>query len=214
MRRSKSPISSRPERLSVNPHMVDHQTIAAWARIVDAIVRGDRPKRPLVRVGPTPALLQGLGLAPADLVMATGKIALARREHPEVQITTWHQLPRLLEKPLAVIPSEKRDGTQVVVLVVIDLNCDSILVPIQPGRDAGPNVILSVYGKEAGLAWVGRELVRAAQDNLPHYQGKGFAAALPQPGSASAIPSSPGPIPADGTTKPQRDILSIGKKST
>lgn len=189
----------------------DDRPLANWARIVDAIVRGEGPGRPLVTLGPTSPLLQGLGLAPADLAMATGKIARCRRDHPEVSLAVWHALPRLLTKPIAVVPSMRRDLSLIVVLVVVDADNNPILVPIAPGANGAPNTVLSIYGKNAGYEWVKQQIAYAAADQLPHYVGKGFAAALPQPGSALAIPSSPGPIPADGTAKPKRQILTIGR---
>jgi Phage MuF-C-terminal domain len=208
MPRSKLPISSRRKK-SWGEVNKDDQNITQWARLVDAITRGERPKQPLVRVGPTPKLLQALGLEPSDIMMATGKVALCRREHPEVSRTLWHSLPRLLDKPLAVVPSARRDGSLVVVLLMTDINGDPVLVPIAPGKNGSPNILLSVYGKEDGTAWIHQQIKYAAAESLQHYVGKGFAAALPQPGSANAIPSSPGLIPADGTTKPARNLLRL-----
>jgi Phage MuF-C-terminal domain len=192
----------------------DAPSQSQWARVVDAIAVGDRPRRPLVTIGPTPKLLQSLGLEASDIMMAAGKIAMCRREHPEVPLAVWHALPRLLEKPLAVFPSARRDGSLVIVLVVTDVDGEPVLVIVEPGRAASPNVILSIYGKANGIQWIAKQIRYAAADSLAHYVGKGFAATLPQPGSANAIPSSPGLIPADGTTKPKRHILNLRKKST
>lgn len=185
-----------------------------WARIVDAIIRGDGFSRPTVVLGPTPVILRSVGLAPADLVMTQGKIARCRREHPEVMLNIWHDLPALLSDPLAAVPSMRRDGSLVVMLFVIDAAGDPVVVAIQPGSDGSPNVVLSVYGKANGYEWLTRQITYARADGLPYYVRRDFAAAMPQPGSAEAIPSSSGPIPADGTAKPQRQILSIRKNST
>jgi Phage MuF-C-terminal domain len=144
-------------------------------------------------------------------MMATGKIAMCRKEHSEVSRSVWHALPQLLDRPLAVVPSARRDGSVVVVLIVTDADGEPVLVVVQPGTAGSPNIILSVYGKTDGLGWIAAQIKYAAADCLPHFVGKGFAATLPQPGSANAVPSSPGPIPADGTTKPKRDILTIRK---
>ena len=186
---------------------------AQWARIVDAIVRGDHLRRPTIVIGSTPKPLRLLGLAPADLVMATGKIGRCRREHSEVPLGTWHSLPTLLRDTLAAFPSARLDGSIVVVLVVSDRNGDPILVPIAPGAGGEPNVVLSIYGKEAGLPWVYAQVARAVANGLPYYVRNDFAASMPQPGSAEAIPSSPGPIPANGTAKSGKNILTIRKNS-
>ena len=191
----------------------DDAWLAGWSSIVDAIIRGEPVRRSLVTLGPTPPLLQGLGLAPADLAMVPAKIARARRDHPEVQLEHWRKLPSLLGKPLAVVPSVRRDGSLLVVLVVRDSDGLPIIVPIAPGVEGHPNIVLSMYGKSGGVEWIQRQLEHAVAEALPHYVSKGFAATLPQPGSASAIPSSPGPIPADGTAKPLRNVLKLGKKS-
>jgi hypothetical protein len=213
MRRSRLPISSSRKKLSAEVTQ-EANDLSQWARLVDAIAIGNGPARTLVRVGPTPKLLQSLGLEPSDMMMAAGKIAMCRREHPEVSRSVWHSLPRLLDKPLVIVPSARRDGSMVVVLVVTDVDGEPILVVVQPGTAGSPNIILSIYGKTNGAAWIATQIKHAAADGLPHYVGKGFAATLPQPGSANAIPSSSGLIPVDGTTKPRGRILSVCKDST
>ncbi|WP_375403491.1 hypothetical protein [uncultured Sphingomonas sp.] len=191
----------------------DDRLLTSWARVIDAIFRGERPRQSMVLLGPTPPLLQQLGLRPVDLAMAAGKIAQCRRDHPEVPLSVWHDLPRLVGKPIAVVPSAKRDHSLVVVLVVSDAQGDPVVVPIVPGLHGSPNTVLSMYGKQAGHNWIRKQIEQAARDALPHFISKGFAATLPQPGSARAIPSSPGPIPADGTAKPPRQILRPREKS-
>ena len=99
-------------------------------------------------------------------------------------------------------------------LVVADVVGDPIVVAIAPGTARAPNVVLSVYGKANGARWLAKQIGYAQQDGIPFFVSKDFAAAMPQPGSAEAIPSSSGPIPADGTAKPQRHVLSVRKNST
>jgi len=146
--------------------------------------------------------------------MTQGKVARCRREHPEVGRDIWHHLPALLMDPLAAVPSKRRDGSLVVVLVVTDSSGHPVVVPIAPGSDGSPNAVLSVYGKANGIDWLAKQIEYAKADGLPYYVKKDFVATMPQPGSAEAIPSSPGLIPADGTTKPKRNILSLRKNST
>ena len=211
MPRSKSPISSSPKKSSADRGL---NAAAQWSRIVDSIIRGDPFPRPNVVLGPTPNLLKRVGLSPVDLVMTCGKIARCRREHPEVELDTWHRLPELLCDPLAAVPSMRRDGSLVVMLVVSDRSGDPVVAAIAAGREGAPNVVLSLYGKANGIAWLTKQIEYAQADKLPYYARMDFAATMPQPGSAEAIPSSPGPIPADGTAKPSRNILSIRKDST
>ncbi|MBL8652144.1 MAG: hypothetical protein JNL35_17280 [Sphingopyxis sp.] len=137
----------------------------------------------------------------------------ARKEHPEVPLAVWHDLPNLLEDPLAIFPSRWRDGSMVMLLVFTDRNGDPILVAASPG-DAQPNTILSMYGKEAGLTWVANEIAAAKAEGLPTYERKDFAASLPQPPVVETTSSSHGLIPSNGTAKPERKILSLRKNST
>jgi hypothetical protein len=188
----------------------DDDLTSGWAAIVDKIVRGDKLNRPMVVVGPTPELLRNFGLPSASLTMTVAKVARCRREHPEVPLEVWYALPTLLENPLAIFPSQHRDGTLIVLLVVLDRDGNPILVAANPG-DGGANVILSVYGKEAGLSWIAKELEQARAEGLEVYERKDFAASLPQPPVANTTSSSHGLIPSNGTAKPKRDILTIRK---
>ena len=91
-----------------------------------------------------------------------------------------------------------------------------VLVPILPAGTVAFNLVLSIYERSDGYDWLERELRIAAKDGKASFLERGFAATLPQPGSASedAIPSSPGSIPVDGTTKPKREILHLRQKSS
>lgn len=208
MRRSKSPISSSLKKSSAK--LDENSLLSGWARIVDRIVQGEKLKRPIVTVGPTPDILKAYGLPGTSLVMTVGKVATCRREHPDVPLAVWHDLPKLMADPLAIFPSQRRDGSVVILLLVSDHNGDPILVAVSPG-DGSANVILSVYGKEAGFPWVIKEIASARADGLPTYEGKDFAATLPQPPVVETTSSSHGLIPSNGTAKPKRDILSIRK---
>jgi len=184
--------------------------LSGWAAIVDRIIRGDRLNRPTVIVGPTPQLLKDFGLPAASFQMTVAKVARTRKDHPEVPLAVWHDLPKLLENPLAIFPSRWRDGSMVILLIVEDRNGDPILVAAAPGT-GGPNAILSIYGKEAGLEWVAKEIAAAKAEGLPTYEKNDFAATLPQPPVVETTSSSHGLIPSNGTAKPKRDILSIRK---
>ena len=188
----------------------------SWIRIFDAIASGGVHRQPYVHLGRTPPFFRKFGLAPFDLVIVPGKIARAIREHPEVGSDVWHRLPGLLRSPVAILPSQRRDGSIITVLAVQDSAGDPVFVPITAAPDRAANLVLSVYGKQSGATWLAREIAQAKSDGLNVFVERSFAASLPQPGSVSedTIPSSPGPIPADGTAKPKREILHLRKKST
>ena len=208
MPRSRSPISSSRKKLSGK--LRDDDLLSGWAAVVDKIVRGDKLNRPTVMVGPTPDLLREFGLSAASLSMTVAKVARCRRDHPEVPLAVWHELPGLLADPLAIFPSQRRDGSIVIVLVVQDRTGAPILVAATAG-DGSVNMILSVYGKDAGLPWVANELALARANGLPVYEKNGFAASLPQPPVAEATSSSHDLISSNGTAKPKRHILSLRK---
>jgi Phage MuF-C-terminal domain len=181
-------------------------SLVQWRRIVDQVTLGEFRRR-FITLCDTPGLLLQAGLVVGPLVISAAKLARCRREHPDVTTAIWHDLPVLLASPAAVFPSTRNDGSIVTALVVEDAMGNPVIVPIQPDAGAGHNAVLSVYGKDSGWAWVEAQLGQSAADGLFHFRKRGFAVSVPQPGENS--PSSPGPIPADGTTKPTRNILTV-----
>ena len=192
----------------------ENALLGGWSNVVNRIVRGDQLRRQMVVVGPTPEILCQYGLSAGNLSMTVAKVATCRREHPEVPLQVWHVLPSLLADPLAIFPSKRRNRSLVVLLVVEDRDGNPVIVAIEPDLDSDQNIILSVYGKEAGLAWVVAEIASARQEGLPVYEKNGFAASMPQPPVAKATSSSHGLIPSDGTAKPLRKILTLSEKTT
>ena len=188
----------------------------SWVRAVNAVIREESGRYRFVRLGPTPPIFISYGLLQADLVMSAAKIARVRREHPDLSLDILHGLPDLICDPLAMFPSIRRDGSLVVVLVVRDLAGEPVIAAITPDLVTHRNVVLSVYGKQDGLAWVETQLAYARADGFKVFEDAGFAASVPKPGSVSedTIPSSPGPIPVDGTAKPERRILRLRQKSS
>jgi hypothetical protein len=189
----------------------------SWPRTVDAIIRGDARDLRFVRLGPTPALLRSFGLAPADLTISAAKIAKIRREHPEVSLAIWYDLPQLLMDPDAVFPSIHDDGSIIVLIAVIDADGNPVIVPVTASANGSSNVVLSVYGKQgtarqSGIEWIARQISAAKLENKRVYEKNGSADSKPKPGSAEAIPWSPDLIPVDRSTEPKRAILKLGAK--
>jgi hypothetical protein len=191
----------------------------SWTRAIDAIIRGESYRYRGVRLGPTPDLLKAYGLWPADLMMSAAKIAKARREHPEVSLQTWHQLPQLLADPSAIFPSVRGDGTIVVVIAVLDCDGNPIIAPITPSSNGKENAVLSLYGKSgtgqlSGHEWVANQIASARKDGHQVYEKCGSVDSKPKPESADAISWSPDLISVDRSTEPKRQILKIREKST
>lgn len=176
-----------------------------WSRAVDAIFRGDKMAAGPVRLGRTPAVLQALGMPSGDMVMQKAKIARARREHPEVPLAVWHDLPDLLSDPRAVVPSRRGDGSVVVAVDAVDRNGDRIIVPVIASEQDGA-VVLSVYGKGNGDAFIAGEVAAATKAGDQFYVRTGLADALvaEAPGDAA----SRAPIAPEVPARPKKAILS------
>lgn len=188
--------------------------LAAWARAVDRIVRGERPGR-YVKVGRVTPLLRRMGLNPADIVMSAGKIANVKRDHPELSLDVLKALPALLERPDAIFGSDHRDGSIVIAVPAQDTDGNPVIVPII-AEPAGSNVVLSVYGKERGLEWIAARIADARKHGELLFVRPGFADSVPKPDPAStkeATSSSPAPMAAEGPAKPARKILTLRKES-
>ena len=194
--------------------MTDYSDLSGWARFVNQILDGRIYRYPYVRIGPTPNILRKFGLGPYDLTITPGKIVRIADQHPEISRQIWQDLPISLANPAAVLPSQKRDGSVVPVLVCQAHVESPIFVPIMPNKSA--NVVLSVYGREDGAYWVAREARIASRDGEKYFIREDFAATMPKPESDPKRPisSSSGAIPADGTAKPKREILKLPKKSS
>ncbi len=192
---------------------------SSWARAVDAIIRGDASHFAGVRLGRSPVSLKQFGLGAFDLEMTAGKIAKARKDHPEISLQIWYDLPKLLQDPYAIFPSARDDGSVVVVIAVVDCDGNPVIVPIIENADRKRNVVLSVYGKSGndhatGFQWIESQIAAAKREGKQVFQKSGSADSKPKPESADAISWSPDPISVDRSTEPKRDILSIRKKST
>ena len=100
--------------------MKDNEPLFGWASAVNMVIRGEPPDRPSLIVGPTSSLLSSFGLGTGALTFSVDKIARCRRDHSEVPLDVWYDLPDLLNDPLAVFPSARRDRSIVVLLLVED----------------------------------------------------------------------------------------------
>ncbi len=188
----------------------------SWRRAVDRVRRGEWQPGD-VRLGTTPALLRPLGLGPFDMVMSAGKIARARREHPQLALALWYDLPALLISPSAAFASPRDDGTLVVCLAVVDAEGCPVIAPVVRDDQRRRNVVLTVYGKQpsersTGFEWIAAQLGRAHREGRPYFREEGFAGTEPKPEPAETASSPSAPIAAGGPAKPSRPILSISSK--
>ena len=192
---------------------------SSWTRAIDAIIRGESKKFRGVLLGRTPAILREFGLGPHDLEMSAAKIAKAKKEHPEISLQIWYDLPTLLQNPHAIFPSTRDDGAVIVVITVLDRDGNPIVVPIIPSADRHRNVVLSVYGKIGndrlnGHQWIENQIATAKREGQLVFEKNGSADSEPKPESADAISWSPDLISVDRSTDPKRAILKLREKST
>lgn len=181
--------------------------LARWGHAIDAIIRGDKIGRPMVRLGQTPAVLRELGMPDGEMAMATSKIARARREHPEVALSVWKDLPNLVSNPRAVFPSAKGDGSLIVAVDARDADNAPIIVPVIASHD-GTTVVLSVYGKTDGDAYIAKEIERAKREGSYLYVREGLADALVASEKAPGASPSHAPIASEVPAKLARKVLS------
>ncbi len=191
---------------------------SSWKNAVNAIIRGDAQGYRNVRLCGVPELLTKYGLLSTYINMTPGKIAKCRREHPEVSLETWYNLPTLICNPDAIFPSYKSDGSLIIVIAAFDSKNCPIIVPIIPDENAKKNIILSVYGKEdkdsqSAQEWINSQIAIARKANIPVFEKNGPVDSKPKPESADAISWSSDPISVDRSTEPSRKILTISKKS-
>jgi hypothetical protein len=192
---------------------------SSWTRAIDAIIRGESKRFRGVLLGRTPKILREFGLGPHDLEMSAAKIAKAKKEHPEISLQIWYDLPALLHDPDAIFPSTRDDGTVIVVITVLDSDGNPIVVPIIPSADRHRNVVLSVYGKSGnerlnGHQWIENQIATAKKEGKLVFEKNGSADSEPKPESADAISWSPDLISVDRSTEPRREILKLKEKST
>ncbi len=191
---------------------------SSWKNAVNAIIRGDAKHYRNVRLCGVPELLKEYGFIPTYINMTPGKIAKCRRDHPEVDLNTWYDLPTLIANPDAIFPSYKSDGSLIIVIAASDTNNCPIIVPIIPDKNSNKNIVLSVYGKEdkdsqTAQEWIKSQIAIARKENIPVFEKNGPVDSKPKPESADAISWSPDPISVDRSTEPSRKILTISKKS-
>jgi hypothetical protein len=197
--------------------LADHGGV--WQRAVSIIASGLQYPHRFVRLGPTPSKLRQIGLGPADLVMSAAKIARAMRDHPAVGPALWQRLPSQIAAAVAGFPSNREDGSIVVVILERDANDDPVVVPILWDAGQKLNIVLSVYGRSAstgieGDQWVATQLGRARAAGQKCFGNTSSADAKPKPEPAEATSWSSGSIPVDRSAEPKRNILSLRKDST
>jgi Phage MuF-C-terminal domain len=126
----------------------------------------------------------------------------AMREHPAVELSIWQRLPRQISEAVAGFPSNRDDGSVVVVILERDANDDPVVVPILWDANQKLNIELSVYGRSGstgieGDDWVSMQLKRAQTEGHRSLGKISSADAKPKPEPAEATSWSPGSIPVD-----------------
>lgn len=167
-----------------------------WRNRIATLTAGSVPPSHDFGLGRTPDAFRALGWSDRGVSMLAGKIAKAMREHPEVPRDVWERLPELLADPVAVLPSGYSDGSVLAVLDAVDTNGKPIVAAVLPeGRNSNGQTnhfVLSVYGKDDGVAWLESRITEALKRGGSVYvRDEGPAGAKDEPGTGKAGPAHP-----------------------
>lgn len=125
---------------------------------IDDFKAGLIPDRDTLIIGATPKIYQDIGFNPLPMTINKTHVeyALYGTKNTEHHIgeTMLKQLPKVLEKPIAVIASQSAPTTSVVVLVSLQHNGEQVIAPVYldgAGRKNGvsidSNAVTSVHGR-------------------------------------------------------------------
>lgn len=104
-----------------------------------------------IKVMQTPLVMQMVGAKNLPIYIDPGKLSTIRKEHPEMTIDVFKQMPRALTDPIMIVDSMTTAGRIVVVLELKDKSGINVVVPFELDTMKGltrANIITSAYGKE------------------------------------------------------------------
>ena len=187
------------------------QTKVAMKRIPEQIEKGmtgQMASSDYIKLGKTPPILQKYGMADGEMLMPQSVVpkaaypagyrqALARGagiSENQIKKIQGHnlgfepirQLPERLKDPVAILKSDTRDGSIVVLTDMIDKYGQPVIVPVrvdQNGFSEFSSVIPSMYGKKGFAEFMeqqkGNILYWNEKKNLQHFPGNGVQ--FPEP---------------------------------
>lgn len=104
-----------------------------------------------IKVMQTPLVMQMVGAKNLPIYIDPGKLSTIRKEHPEMTMNVFKQMPRALADPIMIVDSMTKTGRIVVALELKDESGVNVVVPFELNAMKGltrANIITSAYGKE------------------------------------------------------------------
>lgn len=104
-----------------------------------------------IKVMQTPLVMQMVGAKNLPIYIDPGKLSTIRKEHPEMTLNVFKQMPRALADPIMIVDSMTKTGRIVVALELKDESGVNVVVPFELNAMKGltrANIITSAYGKE------------------------------------------------------------------
>lgn len=175
---------------------------------IEKSMTGQLPSSDYIKLGKTPEILKKYGMIEGEMLMPQGVVpkvaypaeyrqALAKgtdMSENQIKKIQGHdlgfepirQLPKKLKDPVAILKSDTRDGSIIVLTDMVDKYGQPIIVPVrvdQNGYSEFSSVIPSMYGKKRFAEFMknqqGNILYWNKKKNLQHFPGNGVQ--FPEP---------------------------------
>ena len=175
---------------------------------IEKSMTGQLPSSDYIKLGKTPEILKKYGMIEGEMLMPQGVVpkvaypaeyrqALAKgtdMSENQIKKIQGHdlgfepirQLPKKLKDPVAILKSDTRDGSIIVLTDMVDKYGQPVIVPVrvdQNGYSEFSSVIPSMYGKKRFAEFLinqqGNILYWNKKKNLQHFPGNGVQ--FPEP---------------------------------
>lgn len=175
---------------------------------IEKSMTGQLPSSDYIKLGKTPEILKKYGMIEGEMLMPQGVVpkvaypaeyrqALAKgtdMSENQIKKIQGHdlgfepirQLPKKLKDPVAILKSDTRDGSIIVLTDMVDKYGQPVIVPVrvdQNGYSEFSSVIPSMYGKKRFAEFMknqqGNILYWNKKKNLQHFPGNGVQ--FPEP---------------------------------
>ena len=175
---------------------------------IEKSMTGQLPSSDYIKLGKTPEILKKYGMIEGEMLMPQGVVpkvaypaeyrqALAKgtdMSENQIKKIQGHdlgfepirQLPKKLKDPVAILKSDTRDGSIIVLTDMVDKYGQPVIVPVrvdQNGYSESSSVIPSMYGKKRFAEFMknqqGNILYWNKKKNLQHFPGNGVQ--FPEP---------------------------------
>lgn len=140
--------------------LLSEETQERFAENVDKVFSGEMPQRTVITVGNTPKLLQEYGASDVPITInqstmykiayPTGYFGAEKQGH-NLGIPALKQLPKQIADPMAILKSNSKDGSRVLLTEWEDTHGNPVIIPLHLDKDGIigiSNEVASAYGKQ------------------------------------------------------------------